>query len=213
MFPKLEWLFRKKATSQKISIDEAIRENKVQITHRDIRDYRILLGILRGFFQAGQKVLDLGSSANQELARQLEPHNIEVISIDPSIAYQNEEDKQKRNYLYPNPHKGLVAALAKQLPFPDNLFDRIVALNSIPFYSENLETFFLELNETIRVCKINGIIKIGPTVFKFDKTATTEKVINYLDTLQRSGKIKYSQIPSAFADHGEGPIFTIEKLF
>jgi ubiquinone/menaquinone biosynthesis C-methylase UbiE len=121
----------------------------------------------------GKKILDIGSSRHAKFAREAESKDIEVISLNPELAI--EKVGLKRAIKETAEQKGLpgVAALAQELPFPDNTFDLEVSLYGVPGYLPKfVSEYQLAFQEIIRTLKPGGEAKLFPIS---DKLAGTEE--------------------------------------
>ncbi|HLC88195.1 MAG TPA: class I SAM-dependent methyltransferase [Patescibacteria group bacterium] len=154
-------------------------------TRRDLIDYRFIFGFGIQYFKPDSKVVDIGSGERQEFARDLRIHrpDVTVFSVDPSLAIQLDpaQDQQRgivyelknRGYYVPdrnarlerrrNAQKFTVAAIAPNLPFPDNsmdyAFDNYGALYYFPVDNDLIKSYFREL---YRILKPGGEAQIYP---------------------------------------------------
>lgn len=115
----------------------------------------------------GKTVLDLGSGAVENFSRELKKSGIKsnVISLNPDYLFKEVREMAINK---PDWQKKSVAAVAQELPFQDNSFDFVLALNSISLYAnprQNKEATRLWLNEIKRVLKSGGKAIISPLRF------------------------------------------------
>lgn len=153
---------------------ERLKKDKIPITGRELSEYEKIFGLTPDFFKKGDIVLDNGSGYSQNLARNLDKLGVTTFSVDPSLIYFDKkkesrfslEKRADKNGQY---HPLTVAALARNLPFKDSSFDKVLALYSVPMYSESREIFLQELSEMLRVTASGGEILISPINIFFDK--------------------------------------------
>ncbi len=144
----------------------------------------------------GKKVLDIGSSVQAKFASEARDKGIEVISLNPEFASERIGMKMSMR------EKGLagVAALAQELPFPDNTFDREVSLHGVPGYlPEFVSEYRLAFQEMIRTLKPGGEAKLFPVS---DKLAESQEFKSLLAELTgaEAGAI-LEELPGQGADH------------
>jgi len=143
----------------------------------------------------GKKILDIGSGLNQ-LANELKPLGIDIISLDPFYGLSREEREaiyksgyedgpEKLKELLDqleseNSSSSLVAGRSEALPFDDESFDLIISHYGSPFYAEDGEKVEKFFSEQSRVLKSGGEARVYPTWFKeptVEKSAAQEKAI------------------------------------
>jgi SAM-dependent methyltransferase len=129
---------------------------------RTLEDYEEFLGFTKKDLE-GKRVLDLGSGAYEKISRETKNLGIkaEVVSLNPDYVLQkyrriinNQEDWQRKS----------VAGIGQALPFTDNSFDIILALESITFYEDALHEPIAAqawAKEVARVLKPGGEARLG----------------------------------------------------
>jgi ubiquinone/menaquinone biosynthesis C-methylase UbiE len=148
------------------------------ISDRGLSDYESILDFDKNDFK-GKTVLDLGSGQTERFSRELKDfdNDTEIVSLNPDYSINHIRKRMPKSEDH---QKMSVAAIAQDLPFGSESFDRIVALYSVPWYynpQENPEAYEAWISEIIRVLKPKGIARLGP-VFVEDKNIgdVTEKV-------------------------------------
>lgn len=133
---------------------------------QDLKSYEETLGFNRKELQ-GLTVLDLGSGATEKFSRELKQAGIEVnvISLNPDYTQKHARDMAREKSDWQGKS---VAAIAQELPFKNQSFDRVLGMNSVTLYSnprQNSEATRRWLNEIVRVLKPGGEAKVGPIMF------------------------------------------------
>jgi len=144
------------------------------LTDRGIDDYIKDLDISEEELKdPNMRILDLGSGIQQELSRQSKERGYEskIVSVDPKLSLSLEKDlsklefsgdRLKRIQARKNLPDDTLAAVAQDLPFKDNSFDRVFAMWSVPGYIQDPQEIRVVLKEMIRVVKDGGIVKAYP---------------------------------------------------
>ena len=106
-----------------------------------------------GFIQSGQKVLDVGCGAANNLRffvdRGLEGHGIDVTDDFVEMALEN---VKQLGYL-----AKIQRGSNEQIPYEDNFFDILISINTI-HYQEGREAYIRALREFSRVVKPGGLV-------------------------------------------------------
>lgn len=119
----------------------------------------------------GEKILDAGSGTGN-LAIRLEMYGAVVTGFDSSLEGIAIHRKKQ-------PHVSIISGnLAKQLPFPNNYFDKICSNNTI--YTIPKEKRLAIFNEFYRIIKSNGVIVVSNIAVNFTPLNI------YLDHIKRS---------------------------
>ncbi len=145
------------------------------MARRGLADYMDMLKLTeKDFDDPDLLILDLGSGEEQNFAKDIHKYNLrsKIISLDPKLGLSDEEDLSpiskasdkvlRRMRGRKNPESGTVAGLSNELPFLDNVFSRIYAVYSAPYYLRHPEEIGQSLKEMIRVVKPGGQIKAFP---------------------------------------------------
>jgi pSer/pThr/pTyr-binding forkhead associated (FHA) protein len=146
-----------------------------------LKTYKTMLGLTDEELGAGKVVLDLGSGAEQELAKQAKAAGLKatVINVDPRMAWPLEKDLaatasvpiggdiapaiEARLRGRTNPEPMTLAAASHQLPVKDGSVDTIVSHLSVPMYIRyDREKISQTLNEFARVLKVGGMARVHP---------------------------------------------------
>ena len=147
---------------------------EIATTSRRLADYMDMLKLAEDEFDNPDSlILDLGSGIEQNLAKDIRQRGLKskIISLDPKLGLSDEEDlsgigqdldKEIRMKARKNAESGTVAGLSNELPFSDNVFKRIYAIYSAPYYLNHPEDIKKTLREMIRVLKPGGIVKAFP---------------------------------------------------
>jgi ubiquinone/menaquinone biosynthesis C-methylase UbiE len=190
----------------------------IPLTIRDVDGYCECLNVDRGYFnKAGEIILDLGSGLFQDLARSANRNGLksEIISVDPTLSAQSNNIHFARTEKYVNKldnHPKTVSAYSELLPFRENTFDKIIALFSIPFYSQSTKHFIQSLQEMIRSVKIGGEIKISPYPVIGNPKVDYEKVNEFLNEQVSDGRINFQKEIVEKKIGGVSRVLTIKKL-
>jgi len=149
------------------------------LSKREIREYTELLGLEEKELDNPESViLDLGAGLEQNLAKEAKERSLrsKIISLDPRLGLTALEDTSlmsqnsywdwlRRRQNRKNPEPQTLAALSQALPFKDGSIDHIYALYSVPFYhEENFEIIKKTFEETIRVLRPGGSIRMFPII-------------------------------------------------
>lgn len=167
-----------------------------RITLRSFEDYRETFDIRIEELPPDARILDVGSSLNQEFARALNDlrPDVKVVSLDASLALPVSEEKLKNMKVSYSIQKekggpiietseedralrmkealsGTVAAIAPVFPFADESFDRIYDNHAAFMYLTNDERHLLTayVRESLRILKTDGELDIYP-IDLFDET-------------------------------------------
>lgn len=153
---------------------------------RGLNDYEEFLGFDRSNLE-GKTVLDLGSGAWEKLTSELKKTGVKakVVSLNPDYVlgkYRNIIGNQK------SWQKESVAGVGQALPFSDESFDVILALESITYYEDALhESASAQIwpKEIARVLKKGGEARLGEILGLAGekKKEAWDKVITILKSL------------------------------
>jgi ubiquinone/menaquinone biosynthesis C-methylase UbiE len=102
---------------------------------------------------AGKRILDVGAGiAKLDFLCHRGKVNSEIVSLEPWEKQLTELRK-----------RGLkVAGWAEELPIKSNQFDHVVAIASVPLYSDSPRHTALTITEMLRVVKPRGSVRISP---------------------------------------------------
>ena len=134
------------------------------ITSRGKENYFKNLDISPEFLH-GKKILDIGSGMNV-FAEEVKDYDLDLVSMDPFYALSQEQQKGhiKENTKFENKgYSQLVAGKGEALPFADGTFDVILALMSLPYWSNNFDSVKNFFYEITRVLKSKGEARISPS--------------------------------------------------
>lgn len=131
-----------------------------------VDSYEKYLGVSAEELQRGL-VLDLGSGARQQLAKELSGLDVQVVSLNPELRDEEVRNWSKKRILdplrYPRWKRLAVAGIAQELPFKKGTFALVLANYSVPLYLKkekgNLSKAFSEI---IRVLRKSGEARIFP---------------------------------------------------
>lgn len=149
-------------------------KDEIAMTSRGLADYMDILKLTeKELDDPDLLILDLGSGLEQNFAKDIRKKDIrsKIISVDPKLGLSDDEDlssiinvsdKETRIQARKNTEPRTVAGLSGALPFLDNVFSRIYAVYSAPYYLSHPEDIEQTLKEMIRVLKPGGIIKAVP---------------------------------------------------
>jgi SAM-dependent methyltransferase len=154
--------------------------SKFILTHRTLEDYEYFFQFDAVRMFPNARVLDIGSGANQEFASGMRKvrHDIQVISIDPSIILPTDDksldelgieyrvaknnNEEERNKRLMTKDRNLVAALVPNLPIKANSCDYIFDSHGAYLYTSDNPTQREYLQELMRIGKPNAFIGIYP---------------------------------------------------
>lgn len=147
-----------KKTVQKKYKEGTMEDSEMSEGGRNLNDYERELLFDRNDLK-GKSVLDLGAGPEIKLARQLKDENItsDVISLSPD--FSDEKFIRKAKMIMPDAK--LVPGIGQELPFKNDSFDIIFALDVDEHLSK--EQFFEVISEMARTLKVGGKATIGPT--------------------------------------------------
>lgn len=156
---------------------------KMLTTDRRLDRYLEFMNLSREDLQ-GKNILDAGAGV-ANFARDIQAEGLEanVTSLDPTYSLSLDQQLDNRG-MYAGPLEATpdstVAGLAEQAPFPDEIFDLIVANYSVPYHlpaksPEQYRDHFLRvLEEFDRILKSGGEIRIYPLATKDEFTMGDE---------------------------------------
>ena len=174
--------------------DKEVTQSQVEtmtITDRGLKDYLRHLEISIDQLK-DRTVLDIGSGKEGKFAREASKAGINVVSINPELAISKKLrtsiNNRVKRFLGLIKEKPPVAVAAKDtgLPFPDEKFDVVISLFSVPHYLSNTDNFAVGLKEMMRVTKKGGSIYLK---YKSRDDFLFENEIHKLETHGASVKI------------------------
>jgi len=140
-------------------------------TDREMKQYFDFFGV--SINELKGRVLELGSGLTEKAVRGMkkERPDLEIVVCNPQLAQKNMRDLrifntirgiEKNKDLYQQ-KISVLAALASDLPFPDNSFNTIISNYAIPFYLPEDKNLFKQVfSEIKRVLAENGIAYFYP---------------------------------------------------
>ncbi len=143
----------------------------------------------------GKRIMDLGSGPEERFANEIEAAGIEsdVVCVNPD--YEHESFKTEVSDKSPNRER--VAAIAQDLPFEDESFDLIVALESVSRYAaprDSIDEAFSWATELFRVLKEEGEARLWPILELDEHTPENHDAhldfVNYLTDLGAEVKLE-----------------------
>ena len=113
------------------------------------------------------RVLDIGSGTMEQFAEGAGKHGIEVVSVNPKLAFQADRTQRKHDLEQKRDNKIAeepIAAIVQELPFKEGSFGTVISLNAAPTWLEP-DDYGSAFGEIYRVLKTDGKAYLGP----FDK--------------------------------------------
>lgn len=160
------------------------------VSDRSLKEYERDLGIDFKNME-GQLVLDLGSGKTQKFAKEASRYNVDVVSLNPEFQYSDARKLGRPSIIdkikFRNWKSMPVAAIAQELPFKDNSFDRVFGSWSILQHLDRKKSEFLSsFQESLRVLKEEGEMIFYPLSRILKKSTMFQEV---LEDLQNNSDI------------------------
>lgn len=158
-------------------------------TRRGFEDYLYQLNLTEDELR-DKKILDLGGPMNDIFAKEAEAKGIKVFTVNPKLIQQQyaHETTTPTNNLKPTGRA--IAALAQNLPYPNETFDLVLAVESIPEYlKDNEEEYRKTFSEITRVLKSGGKAIINVSVFLNKKML--ERYQKIFSEINKEYKVSY----------------------
>jgi ubiquinone/menaquinone biosynthesis C-methylase UbiE len=167
-----------KLVQQNIDTEEIMRkkdpiDTSPQFMERDKYDYEYFLGVSSGEL-SGKKVLNIGAGNTGMYEKDIAKEGAEVITMSPYLGvdhpggeYMREQytegtfAKAKRTLFKEGNFPSALAGWAEALPIADETIDEILALYSVPLYSEKHE-YATIFQEAFRVLRESGTARFYP---------------------------------------------------
>lgn len=130
------------------------------LTDRSLHEYEQEFGFKVA--ELGKKVLDLGSGTSERFAREARQYGVNVTSVNPQLI-DPDVRRQRKILGGETTHVNSVAALAQNLPFPNETFDSVVSFYAVPMHLREAE-YTPAILEIHRVLKTHGNAYIGPVI-------------------------------------------------
>jgi len=140
-----------------------------------LEDVKSVFNGVDGFFHRGARILDIGSGSGTavvEMNRQFSSREVKVIGLD--MEYKRERP------LNDNPDIFIAGSWAN-MPFPDNYFTGLLAVQSFGRYDHSEKT----IKEITRVSKQNAILRIDSITKDID---TAKALVDALDSKDKVDK-------------------------
>ncbi len=180
---------------------------------RGLKDYEGYLGF-KGEELKGKIVLDLGSGETELFSRELSQStpDVKVIALNPDYSA---ERFRKTMESIPGWQRKSVAAIGQELPFKDEMFDRIYALYSVTAFSSphlqlgNPEAARQWMSEIVRVLKPGGEARLAPILTSTEEAVRKGDYKELINGLEEQGlevkveMIKGEEIGLANADEAD----------
>lgn len=145
-------------------------------TRNSFGEYMDMLGI--DIEQLGTDVLDLGAGMDEKFSKQATEYGLNVFSVNPKLLLKKYRNEVKMPIDGIEWQRKSIAAMAQNLPFKDEVFDSIVAVESVPGYLDHTyEAYYDTFREMVRVLKPGGSVFINISVFLDQEQLQTYRTV------------------------------------